>query len=71
MSAAQPETAPGVVCMYYVSKRVYETADEASVALREIAVKYMELGHPEPDLMVYPCCDHYHLGRKKREGASA
>ena len=67
MSPAPPES----VCIYYPTKEVYATADEASCALREVAVLYMEQGRYDPRLRPYECHGHWHLGRSKDERASA
>jgi hypothetical protein len=56
---------PGLLCMYYPRKKTYATADEASVALRQIAVTYMERGIFDERLVVFDCCDHWHTGRPR------
>ena len=74
MLALPPEIAllPDVSCMYYANKKLYVTADQASCALREVAVKYMTRGCYDPRLEVYACHGHWHIGRvrdKKTPGA--
>lgn len=57
------ELAPDVTCLYYPEKRIYRTADQASCALRSAAIKFMRRGSYSERLVVYPCQDHWHLGK--------
>lgn len=60
-----------LLCMYFPTKKLYETADQASCALRDVAVSYMKGGVYDDRLRVFSCHDHWHLGRIKIERASA
>lgn len=62
MLAAAPETE---TCWYFPRKALYLTADEASVALRDVARIHMDRGRFDPRLRAFPCGEHYHLGRTK------
>lgn len=63
---------PELTCIYFPNKTRYETADEASCALREVAVAYMKGNVYDQSLTVYQCrAGHWHLGRNRRDQASA
>jgi hypothetical protein len=67
MLAFQPDVTvqPPIFCFKFPNKIIYLTMDEASVALREVSVYRMEQGERDPCLWAYPCCGHWHLGRRR------
>lgn len=62
MLASPPET---IACIYFPTKKLYTTADEASIALRHIALDYMARGDYDPTLLAFECHGHYHHGRPR------
>lgn len=62
MLACPPETS---TCPFPRKVR-FGTADEASLALRDVARIYMAKGCYDPRLIAYVCDDHWHLGRHPR-----
>jgi hypothetical protein len=58
---------PDVACIYFPRKDLYQTADEASRALRAVALARMERGDYDPRLLAYECHGHYHLGRVRTD----
>ncbi len=69
-----PESEPSSItpCSRWPAKRVYLTADEASLALRAFWWQLVDEGHyPDRGLSVYQCdgagwfYPHFHLGRAR------
>lgn len=63
MLACPPEAS---TCAFFPHKVRFATADEASLALRDVARIYMAKGCYDTRLIAYECDDHWHLGRYPR-----